>query len=65
MGIILVIIMYKLGKICITNGSDAVIGTVFGGVLGIAMVFAGFINGFLHLINPAYYALEFFINLVK
>ncbi len=37
-----------------------------GGVVGFAMLFFCFItDGVQHLLNPAYYALDFFINLAK
>ena len=72
--IILGIIVYKVVRFSIKKceedeySSWEVVGIlfgVFGGIGSLIMIIAGFYNGILHLINPAYYALEFFIGLVK
>ena len=66
-GIVLLILIYKFVKYLIKKDEEYLgffIG-FFGGGFILFLTILGFEQGILKLINPSYYALQFFINLVK
>src|SRR4030042_5744446 len=73
-GIILGIVVYKVVKYSIERNKEdswgswdfigAMVGT-FGGITSLSMIIFGILEGMAYLINPAYYAIQFFMGLVK
>lgn len=73
-GVFILIATFKTSKHCLRKLKEdgredwgfaaATIGA-FGSMIGLASLLAGGINAITHLSNPAYYAIQFFMNLAK
>lgn len=75
-GVLLAIGTYSFVRYAIKRNKDnrgyyndwtavGIVVSTFGGVFAITSIMCGFYDAITHFINPEYYAIEFFINLVK